>query len=323
MSKAIMVREHGGADVLKPEDREIGAPGAGEIAVRHHAIGLNFIDVYFRTGLYKADLPFVPGSEGAGEVTAVGEGVTEFKPGDRIAYNGPMGAYAEERLMPADRAVPLPDSVDYETAAAVMLKGLTAYYLLYMTWQVEPGETILFHAAAGGVGLIACQWAKALGATVIGTVGSEEKAELARENGCDHVINYSSETFPERVREITNGEGVDVVYDSVGKDTFEDSLDCLRRRGLMVSFGNSTGPVSVPDLGILSRKGSLFLTRPTLFDYLSERDDLLDGARHMFKTIEDGHIKVHIGQRFPLAEVAKAHEALEGRKTTGSTILLP
>ena len=323
MSKAIMVRAHGGADVLKLEDRDLDAPGPGEIAVRNHAIGLNFIDVYFRTGLYPAQLPFVPGNEGAGEVIAIGEGVTEFKPGDRVAYNGPIGAYAQERLMPADRAVPLPEGIDYESAAAVMLKGLTAYYLLHMTWQLKPGETILFHAAAGGVGLIACQWAKALGARVIGTAGSDEKVELALRNGCDHAINYSRENFVERVRDITNGAGVDVVYDSVGKDTFEDSLDCLRKRGLMVSFGNSTGPVSIPDLGILARKGSLFVTRPTIFGYLAERADLLMAARALFKAIGDGRIMVQIGQRYPLADAAEAHRALEGRKTVGSTILVP
>lgn len=304
-------------------DVEIGEPGSGEIHVRHHAIGVNFIDTYHRSGLYPLPLPLIPGSEGAGEVLAVGAGVSSFKPGDRIAYQGTPGAYCQERIMPASKAVLLPDAIDYETAAAIMLKGLTAYYLLFLTWPVRADETILFHAAAGGMGLIACQWAKSIGARVIGTAGSPEKVELALANGCDAVINYSEEDFPQKVRELTNGKGVDVVYDGVGQATFEKSLDCLRPMGLMVSYGNATGPVSVPDLGILSRKGSLFLTRPTGADYFAERPALLAGAKALFAAVESGAIKPHIGQRFALADTAEAHRALESRQTVGSTILLP
>ncbi|MEQ8165670.1 MAG: quinone oxidoreductase, partial [Alphaproteobacteria bacterium] len=291
--------------------------------VRHHAIGVNFIDTYHRTGLYPNPLPLVPGSEGAGEVVSVGAGVTGFKPGDRIAYQGTIGSYTEERIMPAAKAVLLPDSIDYETAAGIMLKGLTAYYLLFLTWPVRSGETILFQAAAGGMGLIACQWAKSIGARVIGTAGNPEKAALAKANGCDEVINYSEEDFAVRVRELTGGKGVDVVYDGVGQATFEKSLDCLRPMGLMVSYGNATGPVSVPDLGVLARKGSLFVTRPIGAHYFAERPALLAGAKALFAAVESGAIKPHIGQRFALAEAADAHRALEGRKTVGSTILLP
>lgn len=321
--KAIVVAQNGPAEVMQYVDTEIGQPGPGQLRIRHHAIGVNFLDTYHRSGLYPLPLPLTPGSEGAGEVIAVGEGVQGFSVGDRIAYQGAIGSYAQERLLPADRAVHLPDSIDYETGAAIMLKGLTAYYLLFMTWPVKAGETILFHAAAGGVGLFACQWAKKLGARVIGTAGSPEKGELALANGCDTVINYSKEDFASRVREITEGRGVDVVYDGVGKETFEKSLDCLRPRGLMVSFGNSTGPVSIPDLGVLTRKGSLYVTRPTSGTYLAERSVLLDAANTLFGAIADGSIKVHIGQKFALADAVAAHQALEGRKTVGSTILLP
>ncbi|HEY8595661.1 MAG TPA: quinone oxidoreductase [Devosiaceae bacterium] len=323
MSKAIVVHQHGGPEVLGIEDVTVPEPGAGEIRVRHRAIGLNFIDVYYRTGLYKTELPFVPGNEAAGDVVAVGPGVREFAVGDRIVYNGPIGAYAEERVMPADQAIPLPDDISYEAGAAMLLKGLTAYYLLHLTWPLRKGETILFHAAAGGVGLIACQWANAIGATVIGTVGSDDKARLAAANGCHHTINYREENFVDRVREITGGKGVDVVYDSIGKDTFEDSLDCLRKRGLMVSFGNATGPVSIPNLGILAAKGSLFVTRPTIFGYFSERPDLLDAATQLFKAMREGTITPVIGQRYRLSEAAEAQSALENRKTTGSTLLIP
>jgi len=321
--KATVIDRFGGPEVLTLAECEIGEPGPGELRVRQKAIGLNFIDVYHRTGLYPNPLPLVPGSEGAGEVVAVGPDVSGFSVGDRVAYQGALGAYAEERLLPAARAVPLPEAISYETAAAIMLKGLTAYYLLFLTWPLKPGETILFHAAAGGVGQIACQWAKSLGATVIGTAGSAEKLAIAKAHGCDHVINYAEEDFPERVREITEGRGVDVVYDGVGQATFEKSLDCLRKRGLMVSFGNATGPVSIPDLGILSRKGSLYLTRPTGVDYFAERPALLAGARALFSAVESGAITVNIGQRYALADAAEAHRALEGRQTTGSTILLP
>ncbi|WP_421950411.1 quinone oxidoreductase family protein [Pelagibacterium sp.] len=321
--KAIVVDQFGGPEALDFRDVEIGEPGSGEIRVRHHAIGVNFIDTYHRTGLYPNPLPLVPGSEGAGEVVSVGAGVTGFKPGDRIAYQGTIGSYTEERIMPAAKAVLLPDSIDYETAAGIMLKGLTAYYLLFLTWPVRSGETILFQAAAGGMGLIACQWAKSIGARVIGTAGNPEKAALAKANGCDEVINYSEEDFAVRVRELTGGKGVDVVYDGVGQATFEKSLDCLRPMGLMVSYGNATGPVSVPDLGVLARKGSLFVTRPIGAHYFAERPALLAGAKALFAAVESGAIKPHIGQRFALAEAADAHRALEGRKTVGSTILLP
>ncbi|HWJ86779.1 MAG TPA: quinone oxidoreductase [Pelagibacterium sp.] len=321
--KAIVVDHFGGPEAMNFRDVEIGEPGSGEIHVRHHAIGVNFIDTYHRSGLYPLPLPLIPGSEGAGEVLAVGAGVSSFKPGDRIAYQGTPGAYCQERIMPASKAVLLPDAIDYETAAAIMLKGLTAYYLLFLTWPVRADETILFQAAAGGMGLIACQWAKSIGARVIGTAGSAEKVELALANGCDAVINYSEEDFPQKVRELTNGKGVDVVYDGVGQATFEKSLDCLRPMGLMVSYGNATGPVSVPDLGILSRKGSLFLTRPTGADYFAERPALLAGAKALFAAVESGAIKPHIGQRFALADTAEAHRALESRQTVGSTILLP
>jgi NADPH2:quinone reductase len=320
---AIVAETTGGPEVMKWVDHDPGAPGPGQIRIRQRAVGLNFIDIYQRTGLYPMKLPMVPGNEGAGDVVALGEGVTDLKIGDRVGYQGSIGAYAEERLLPADRAVPLPDGIDYETAAAVMLKGLTAYYLLHLTWDLKAGETILFHAAAGGVGLIACQWATAIGATVIGTAGSEEKVALARENGATHAINYRSEDFVARVKEITGGRGVDVVYDSVGKDTFERSLDCLRPRGLMVSFGNSTGPVSVPDLGILARKGSLFLTRPTTASYFPTSADLRSGADALFAAIASGNIKVHVGQRFALRDAAEAHRALAARETVGSSLLLP
>ena len=321
--KAIVVDQFGGPEALDFRDVELGEPGSGEIRVRHHAIGVNFIDTYHRTGLYPTPLPLIPGSEGAGEVVAVGAGVSGFKPGDRIAYQGTLGAYRQERIMPAAKAVLLSDSIDYETAAAIMLKGLTAYYLLFLTWPVRAGETILFHAAAGGMGLIACQWANSIGARVIGTAGSPEKVALARANGCDEVINYSEEDFAERVRDLTGGKGVDVVYDGVGQATFEKSLDCLRPMGLMVSYGNATGPVTVPDLGILARKGSLFVTRPTGAHYFAERQALLAGAKALFSAVESGAIKPHIGQRFTLSDAADAHRALEGRQTVGSTILLP
>lgn len=323
MTRALVVRRPGGPQAMQLEDWPLADPGEGQIAVRQTAIGVNFVDTYQRSGLYPVQTPFVAGNEGAGIVTAVGSGVTTCKAGDRVAYQGQVGAYAQDRLLVADRVVTLPDGLDERTAAAVMLKGLTAYYLLFKTWAVQPGETILWHAAAGGVGQIATQWAKALGARVIATVGSDEKAALARQNGCDAVINYNTEDFVVRVRELTEGRGVDVVYDGVGKATFDKSLDCLRQRGLMVSFGNASGVVSIPDVTILSRKGSLYLTRPTTAHYVSRREDLLEGAGALFEAIARRAINVSISQTFPLADAAKAHEALESRGTTGSILLLP
>jgi len=323
MTRALVVRQPGAPEAMQLEDWPLADPAEGQIAIRQTAIGVNFIDTYQRSGLYPVQTPFVAGNEGAGIVTGVGPGVTTFKSGDRVAYQGQVGAYAEERLLVAERVVALPDGVDERTAAAVMLKGLTAYYLLFKTWAVQPGETILWHAAAGGVGQIATQWAKALGARVIATVGSDEKAALAEQNGCDAVINYNAEDFAARVRELTDGKGVDVVYDGVGKATFDKSLDCLRQRGLMVSFGNASGVVAIPDVTILSRKGSLYLTRPTTAHYVSRREDLLEGAGALFDAIARQAIKVSISQTFPLADAAKAHEALASRGTTGSILLLP
>jgi NADPH2:quinone reductase len=323
MAKAIFVRETGGPEVLSFEEQEVAAPRPGQVKLRQTAIGLNFIDTYQRSGLYPVQTPFIGGNEGAGVVTEVGQGVSHLQVGDRVAYQGQIGAYATERLAAADRVVPIPEGVDDQTAAAVMLKGLTAYYLLFKTWALAEGETILWHAAAGGTGLIATQWAKSLGATVIGTAGTDEKVDHARRHGCDHVINYNSEDFAVRVRELTEGRGVDVVYDGVGKATFEKSLDCLRPRGLMVSFGNASGVVSIPDVTVLARKGSLYVTRPTGNAYFATREDLLEGARMLFKAIANGAIKVQIGQTFPLADAAEAHRALEGRQTTGSVVLLP
>jgi NADPH2:quinone reductase len=323
MTKAIVVHQTGGPEQLSFEDRPLGSPGPGQVALRQTAIGLNFIDTYQRSGLYPVQTPFVAGNEGAGIITAVGDGVQDLKVGDRVAYQGQIGAYATERLAAADRMFPVPDGIDDQTAAAIMLKGLTAYYLLFKTWPLAKGETILWHAAAGGVGLLATQWAKALGATVIGTAGSEEKLELARAHGCDHVINYRTEDFAVRVKEITAGKGVDVVYDGVGKATFEKSLDCLRPRGLMVSFGNASGVVSIPDITVLSRKGSLYVTRPTTAHYLSTRDALLEGAGLLFDAVLRGDVKVNVNSTFPLSQAAEAHRALEGRETTGSVVLLP
>ena len=325
MPKAIRIHEHGGPEVLRWEEVEVGEPGPGQLRVRHGAVGLNYIDVYHRTGLYPLpSLPWTLGMEGAGQVGAVGEGVTEFKPGDRVAYaSPPVGAYAEVRLMPADRVVALPDAIDDRTAAAMMLQGMTAQYLLRRTYRVQPGDAILLHAAAGGVGLIASQWARHLGATVIGTVGSEEKAELARAHGCHHTILYNRENFVERVREITGGQGVAVVYDSVGKGTFMGSLDCLRPLGMMVSFGNASGPVPPFEPGILAAKGSLFFTRPTLMTYTAQRADLLASAAELFEVVSSGAVKIEVRQTYPLAETARAHRDLEARKTTGSTVLLP
>jgi NADPH2:quinone reductase len=325
MSKAIVINQTGGPEVLRWVDYDPGQPGPGEVRLRHEAVGLNFIDVYHRTGLYPLpSLPAVPGMEGSGTVEAVGDGVTEVAEGDRVAYAGlPPGAYAQVRRIPADRLVKLPESITSRQAAAMMLQGMTARYLLRGCFDVKAGDTILIHAAAGGVGSIVCQWAKHLGATVIGTVGSEEKAANATENGCDYPIRYTKEDFVERVREITEGRGVDVVYDSVGQATFMKSLDCLRPLGTMVSFGQSSGPVAPLELGLLSAKGSLFLTRPTLMTYTAKREDLLTHARDLFEVVEKGVVRVEIRQTFPLSDAARAHRELEGRRTTGSSILLP
>jgi NADPH2:quinone reductase len=325
MTGVVRVHEVGGPEALRFEEIEVGSPGPGQVLLRQTAVGLNFIDVYFRTGLYPPpQLPFVPGLEAAGVVEAVGEGVRDLRVGQRVAYaSPPIGAYAERRLMPAGRLVALPDGIDDETAAAMMLKGMTAQYLLRRTYRVQSGQTILFHAAAGGVGLIACQWAKHLGATVIGTVGSEAKAEVARAHGCAHVIRYDREDVVARVREITGGKGVPVVYDSVGQTTFESSLDCLAPFGMLVSFGQSSGKIAPVDLGILSQKGSLYVTRPTLMTYTAERSDLVAAANELFDVVQSGAVRIGINQRFPLRDAAAAHRALEGRRTTGSTLLLP
>jgi NADPH2:quinone reductase len=315
------VQRPGGPEVLSWEQVEVGRPGEGQVRLRHRAVGLNFIDVYHRTGLYPQQAPFVLGQEGAGEVVEVGPGVTELKVGDRVAYAGLMGAYSEERLAPADRLVKLPDGISFETAAAMMLKGMTVEYLLRRTRPLRAGETILFHAAAGGVGLIACQWARALGATTIGTVSTRQKAELARAHGCHHVVVTSEEDFVARVREITQRKGVPVAYDSVGKATWEGTLECLQPRGLWVSFGNSSGKVPPLDLVVLSQKGSLFVTRPTLATHISTRADLLESSNALFERVLKGDVKIEINQRYPLAEAAQAHRDLEARRTTGSTVL--
>lgn len=307
-----------------PIEAAVGDPGPGEALIRHTAIGLNYIDTYHRTGLYPVDLPSGLGIEAAGVVEAVGSGVTEVVPGDRIAYaGGPVGAYAQARVMAAALLVPLPDDIEDLQAAAMMIKGLTAQYLLRQTFVVKPGDTVLIHAAAGGVGLLLCQWAAHLGATVIGTVGSDEKAALARAHGCRHVVIYTRENFTQRVMELTEGDGVPVVYDSVGKATWEGSLDCLQPRGLMVSYGNASGPVPAFEPGVLALKGSLFVTRPTLFSYADTRDRLLAMSDDLFSVVRGGAVKVSVRQTFPLVEAAKAHRALEARETVGSTVLLP
>ena len=324
MTKAIVVSQTGGPEVLKFDNVEVGEPGEGEVRISHTAIGLNYIDVYFRTGLYPPpSLPFTPGMEGAGIVEAVGDNVSDLTIGDRVAYAGPIGSYSEERNIAADRLVKVPDSIDDETAAGMMLQGMTARYLLRETFRVQRGHTILFHAAAGGVGLIAGQWAKALGATVIGTAGSEEKIELAEANGYDHVINYREDDFVERVKEITDGKGCDAVYDSVGKDTFPGSLDCLKPRGTWASFGQSSGPLPEVNLGILAQKGSLFATRPTLFNYIASPEELNANAAELFQVVANNQVKIAVNQQYALADAEQAHRDLEARKTVGSTILLP
>jgi NADPH2:quinone reductase len=324
VTHAIRFHETGGPEVLRYEEADPGSPGPGWVRVRHTAVGVNYIDTYHRSGLYPVSLPSGLGLEAAGVIEAVGDGVTRWNIGDRVAYGtGPLGAYSEAANVPADRVVAVPAGVSDEQAAALMLKGLTSWYLLRRTYRVKGGDTILFHAAAGGVGLLTCQWAAHLGATVIGTVGGAAKAELAKQYGCTHVIDYSTESFPRRVREITEGRGVPVVYDGVGKDTFDGSLECLSPMGLMVSFGNASGPVPPVDLLRLSLGGSLFITRPTLMHYTADPAELAAGAAELFELVAAGAIKVEIHQRFPLAEAEAAHRDLEGRKTTGATVLLP
>lgn len=323
-ASAIRIHQHGGPEVLKLEEVEVGDPGADEVRIRNHAVGLNFIDIYYRTGLYPTQLPCGLGFEGAGIVEAVGSNVKFLKEGDRVAYGqGPLGAYADRRVMPAAMVVRLPKKVGFDEGAAVMLKGLTVQYLFRQTYRLQGNETILFHAAAGGVGLIACQWAKALGVKLIGTVSSDEKAEIAKKHGAWATINYSRENFAERVKELTGGAKVPVVFDGVGKDTWEGSLDCLQPRGLMVSFGNASGAVTGVNLGILAAKGSLFVTRPTLGTHVLPRSRLEASAEKLFDLMTRGKIKVDIDQRYPLADAAKAHADLAGRKTTGSTVLVP
>ena len=321
MTHAIRIHQTGGPEVLKWEEVQVGEPGAGQLRIRQAAAGLNFIDVYHRSGLYPQRAPFTPGVEGAGTVEAVGDQVHDFKPGDRVAYAGPQGGYAEERLIDADRVVKLPDEIYFEQAAAMMLQGMTVRMLLRAVYPVKEGDMILVHAAAGGVGLILCQWASALGATVIGTVSTEEKAELARAHGCAHPILYTRQDFVEEVRKLTAGQKLPVVYDSVGKSTFVQSLDCLRPRGLMVSYGNASGPVDPISPLILSQKGSLFLTRPTLFHYIATRPELEQSANDLFDMVRSGKVKIEAKQSFPLKDAADAHRALEARKTSGSTIL--
>ncbi len=322
MPHAITINRAGGSEELNYESIDVKDPGPGEIAIHQEAIGLNYIDVYFRTGLYPIDkFPFIIGMEGAGVVTDTGDGVSDFSPGDRIAYAGPpLGAYATDRVMPAKAVVRLPDDIPFDTAAAMMLQGLTVQYLIRQTYEVKAGDTVLFHAAAGGVGLIACQWLKHLGATIIGTVGTEEKAELAKANGCDHTILYKTENVAERVRELTDGKGVPVVYDSIGKAMVEPSLDCLSPRGLLVSFGNASGPVTDFNFGMLAAKGSLYATRPTLMTYIADPDNMQLMANELFEVVRSGAVKIAINQRFKLEDAAKAHDALESRSTTGSTI---
>ena len=323
MTKAVRFHKTGGPEVLQLDEVPVAAPGQGQVRVRHTAIGVNFIDTYQRSGLYPMQLPQIAGNEGAGVVEQVGPGVTTLKAGDRIAYTGQVGSYCGERLLPADRLVKVPEGISDEQAASMMLKGMTVQYLIHRTYAVKAGDTVLWHAAAGGVGLIACQWLKALGATVIGTVGSPEKAKLAKSHGCDHVIDYSKEDFVARVKEITGGKGVPVVYDSVGKSTWEGSLNCLRPLGMWVTFGNASGAVPPLNTLILAQKGSLFLTRPTLATYTASRADLEMTSKSLFDIVKSGKVKIEISARYKLADAAQCHRDLEGRKTTGSVILLP
>jgi len=323
MSKAVRYHQQGGPEVLQLDDISIGDPGPGQVRIRHTAIGVNFVDTYQRSGLYPMQLPGVAGNEGAGVVEAVGPGVKELKKGDRIAYTGLPGSYCEERIVPADRMVKVPKGISDEQAASMMLKGMTVHYLIFTTYKVKKGDTVLWHAAAGGVGLIACQWLKKLGVTTIGTVGSDEKGELAKAHGCHHVINYSRENFLERVKEITKGKKLPVVYDAVGKTTWDGSLDCLQPRGLMVSFGNASGAVPPVNLGILSAKGSLYVTRPTLATHIATRADLVKRSKDLFEVVKSGKVKIETTARYKLADAQAAHRDLEGRKTTGSVVLVP
>jgi len=324
MAKTVIIEKFGGPDELKIVDMAVGEPGPGEVRIRHERIGLNFIDVYQRTGLYPLELPHALGMEGAGVIEAVGDGVTHLKPGDRAAYAAmPPGAYAEARVMPAAHVVPLPDEISFTTAAAMMLQGMTVDYLFHRTTPIKAGDTVLFHAAAGGVGLIACQWAKSEGITLIGTAGSDEKCHEALANGAAHCINYRTENFVERARALTGGKGVDVVMDAVGADTFTGSLDCLKPLGMMISFGNASGPVPPFSLAELASRGSLKITRPLLFTHISEHETCMEMAGRVFDKVTSGAVKIHVDQRFPLDAVAEAHRLLEARKTTGSTVLIP
>src|SRR5471032_1687295 len=325
MVAAVRVHKHGGPEVLTLDDIEVPAPGQGQIRIKQHACGVNFIDTYFRMGMYPSPvgLPFVAGNEGAGEVIAVGPGVTDLKVGDRVGYVVPLGGYSAERLLPADRAVKLPDKISYEQAAGMMLKGMTAQYLLRRTFNVKAGNTILVHAAAGGVGVLLCQWGRALGATVIGTVGSPEKAELAKANGAHHTILYRNEDFAAKVKEITGGKLCDVVYDGIGKDTFPASLDCIRPLGMFVSFGSPSGAIEAFNINLLQAKGSLFATRPTLNHYAAKREDLMATAKDLFEKVGSGAVKIPASHKYALKDAAQSHKDLEGRKTTGSVILVP
>jgi len=323
MAKAVRYHKQGGPEVLQVDDVQVGEPGQGQVRIKHTAIGVNFVDTYQRSGLYPMQLPAVAGNEGAGVVDAVGAGVTDLKAGDRVCYTGLPGSYCETRLVPADRMVKLPQGITEEQAASMLLKGLTVHYLIFSTYAVKKGDTVLWHAAAGGVGLIACQWLKALGVTTIGTAGSPDKMALAKSHGAEHVINYSTENFVEKVKGITGGKGVPVVYDSVGKTTWEGSLDCLRPRGLMVTFGNASGPVAPVNLGILASKGSLYVTRPTLATYIAARADLVERSNALFEVVKSGKVKIETTGKYKLADAAQAHRDLESRKTTGSVILIP
>jgi NADPH2:quinone reductase len=323
MAKAVRFHKQGGPEVLQLDEVPVGEPGAGQVRIRHTAIGVNFVDTYQRSGLYPMQVPQVAGNEAAGVVEAVGSGVTDLKTGDRVTYTGLVGAYCESRVVPADRLVKLPKEISDLQAASMLLKGLTVHYLIFTTYKVQKGDTVLWHAAAGGVGLIACQWLKALGVTVIGTAGSDEKCALAKAHGAEHVINYSKENFVERVKALTGGKGLPVVYDAVGKTTWDGSLDCLRPRGLMVSFGNASGAVPPVNLGILSTKGSLYVTRPTLATHIASRADLVERSNALFDIVKSGKVKIETTGRYKLADAQAAHRDLEGRKTTGSVVLVP
>ncbi|MGH8669460.1 MAG: quinone oxidoreductase family protein [Burkholderiales bacterium] len=323
MAKAVRFHKQGGPEVMQYDEVQVGDPGAGQVRIRHTAIGVNFVDIYQRSGLYPMQVPMVAGNEAAGVVDAVGQGVSDLKAGDRVAYTGLPGSYCDVRVVPADRMVKLPQGISDEQAASMMLKGLTVHYLIHTTYAVKKGDTVLWHAAAGGVGLIACQWLKALGVSVIGTAGSDEKCSLAKAHGAEHVVNYGRENFVERVKSITGGKGLPAVYDAVGKTTWDGSLDCLRPRGLMVSFGNASGAVPPVNLGILSTKGSLYVTRPTLATHIASRADLVERANSLFEIVKSGKVKIETTARYKLADAGQAHRDLEGRKTTGSIVLQP